>query len=117
MKTTNILLAEKAKLIFETIASMAVHSKMHRSIHSSINRKIEILRLNFQYGDPIAKNLIPKIYSDELGITNLFRIELPSFWRMLYTVRQGQTETEIDVLIIDILDHKEYDGKFGYKRK
>jgi len=68
------------------------------------------------YGNPIAKNLIPQEYRDKYGITNLFRVELPSFWRILYTLTEGENELEVVAFVLGIIDHKGYDRKFGYKR-
>ena len=73
--------------------------------------------MNPHYGDPIAKNLIPKEYILKYGITNLFRVELSNFWRMLYTLTNDETEIEIVAFVLDIIDHKEYDKVFGYKNK
>ena len=50
-------------------------------------------------------------------ITNLFRVELSNFWRMLYTLTDDQTEVIVIAFILDIIDHDEYDKKFGYNRK
>jgi len=57
--------------------------------------------------------LIPKEYKIKYGVTNLFRIELPQFWRMLYTLTNG--DIEIIAFVLDVIDHKTYDKKFGYK--
>jgi hypothetical protein len=72
---------------------------------------------NFHYGDPIAKNKIPKEYIQKYGVTNLFRVELPKFWRMLYTLTDGESEIEIIAFVLDIIDHKKYNKKFRYKSK
>jgi len=50
-------------------------------------------------------------------VANLFRVELPKFWRMLYTLTNGNSEIEIIAFILDVIDHKEYGKKFGYKKK
>jgi len=34
---------------------------------------------------------------------------------MLYTLTDGETEVEIIVFVLDVIDHKEYNKKFGYK--
>ena len=70
---------------------------------------------NHHYGNPISKKLIPKEYKIKYGVTNLFRIELPNFWRMLYTLTEGETKIEIIAFVLDIIDHKEYNKKFGYQ--
>ena len=72
---------------------------------------------NFQYGDPIKKDLLPEEYKKKYGITNLFRVELPYFWRMLYTTLQGNSEIEIVAFVLDIQDHDKYDKMFGYRKK
>jgi len=41
--------------------------------------------------------------------------ELINFWRMLYTIKGDQIE--IICFILDIMNHKEYDKKFGYRKK
>jgi len=91
-------------------------SKQEEIILNAFLQKIELLEEDVHYGQPIAKKLIPAEYKTKYGITNLFRVELPNFWRMLYTLTSGSSGIEIIVLVLDIIDHKKYDKKFGYKR-
>ena len=70
--------------------------------------------MNHHYGDPISKRLIPRVYKIKYGVTNLFRVELPNYWRMLYTLTEGDTKIEIIAFVLDIIDHKKYNKKFGY---
>jgi len=51
------------------------------------------------------------------GATNLFRVELPAFWRMIYSLTDGESEVEIIAFVLDIINHKTYDKKFGYRGK
>ncbi len=81
----------------------------------SIRQKIDFIKANPFYGDSIKKELIPKEYAEKYNATNLFRIELSSFWRMLYTVKGDQIE--IICFILDILNHPDYNKKFGYRKK
>ena len=85
-------------------------------ILKAINQKKDLIKTNIHYGDPIAKNLIPNEYKIKYGATNLFRVELPAFWRMLYTLTNNE-EVEIIAFVIDIINHHDYDKKFGYKGK
>jgi hypothetical protein len=78
---------------------------------NSINQKKDFIKANPFYGDNIQKRLIPKEYN----VHNLWRVELSGFWRMLYTIKGDQLE--IICFILDILDHKKYNKKFGYKNK
>jgi len=75
---------------------------------NSIKQKVEFIKVNPFYGDNIPKNLIPKEYN----VQNLWRVELCNFWRMLYTIKGDQIE--IICFILDILNHKNYNKKFGY---
>jgi hypothetical protein len=88
--------------------------KISQGIARSIDSRIQLLKDNPQYGDPIAKNLIPDEFK-KIGIKNLYRIELPNYWRMLYTL-EG-TRVEIFLFVLSISDHPSYDKKFGYRKK
>ena len=80
---------------------------------SAIDHKVSFLKFDFRYGDSIAKKLIPMDYKIKHNATNLFRVELPLFWRMIYTLTND--ESSIIVFIVDILDHNSYNKKFGYR--
>ncbi len=103
---------EVEKVLDELRASKSKHEK---TLLNGINKKIELVKGDIQYGDPIVKKLIPNEYRINYDANNLFRIELPGFWRMLYTLKNGLTEDEIVVLIVDIINHKIYNKRFGYK--
>lgn len=77
----------------------------------SIKQKVDFIKANPFYGDNIQKNLIP----NEYNVQNLWRVELSHFWRMLYTIKGDQIE--IICFILEIIDHDEYNKKFGYKKR
>lgn len=81
----------------------------------SIKQKIDFIKVNPFYGDNIQKHLIPKEYLIKYQVSNLFRVELSNFWRMIYTVKGNQAE--IINFILDIIDHPTYDKKFGYRKQ
>ncbi len=114
MKRVRIKFSKEAEEVFKYLNEEAQKSKIDKSILKSIQKKSEFIKVNFQYGDPVSKNLIPKEYIERYGINNLFRVELPNFWRMLYSVEEGETQIEIIAFILDIVDHKEYNRKFKY---
>jgi hypothetical protein len=86
--------------------------KESKSIIRSFERIKCILKDNPQYGNPVAKDKIPKELKD-MGIKNLYRVELSNYWRMLYTLEGNQIE--IFLFVLSIVDHKEYDKLFGYR--
>ncbi len=117
MKDVRVIFSLEAKQVYDYLNKRAPFSKKERMILKAVNYKIDLIKNNIQYGDPIAKNLIPKEYKEKYGATNLNRVELPDFWRMVYTVVHGSTQIEIVSFILDIMDHPGYDKKFGYKGK
>ena len=117
MKTIRVILSPEAEEVYKYLNSNASNSKTENTILKSLNKKIELIKANYHYGNPIAKNLIPKEYIQKYGIKNLFRVELPNYWRMLYTLVEGQTEIEIIAFVLDVHDHKLYNKKFGYSKR
>lgn len=116
MKQIRVKLSPEAEEVYKYINSQAPKSKLERMILNAVNQKIELIKANPHYGDGIPKRLIPKEYIVKYEITNLFRVELPNFWRMLYTLT-SEGDIEIIAFILDIIDHKAYDRKFGYRKK
>src|SRR3989344_8806354 len=101
-KKLNELVGEQVKQGKETSEEM--------QLLKSIKQKTEFVKANLFYGDNIPKKLIPKGY----GVTNLWRVELTGYWRMLYTIKGDQIE---DIcFILDILNHDDYNKKFGYRK-
>jgi hypothetical protein len=97
-------------------------NKFNLTLFDSINSKIDVLKINCSAGIQIKKSRIPKKYLSEYAVTNLWKINLSNYWRMVYTIRQNQRTEEIDVLeifleILDIIDHSKYNKVFGYKKK
>jgi len=86
-------------------------------IFEAFQQKKELIKANKHYGEPIAKSKIPAKFKIQYGITNLFWVELPHFWRFLYSLTEGDSEIEIVAFVLDIVDHKRYDKLFGYKKK
>ena len=115
MKKIRVIFSPEAEEVYKHLNEIAPNSKIDRSILNAINKKVGLIKANIHYGEPIAKRLIPEEYKIKYEATNLFRVELPSFWRMLYTLTDGESQIEIVAFILDVLDHKDYDKKFGYK--
>lgn len=114
-KTVRIKLSPEAEETYHYLESKALTSKIERSILNAFHQKKEFVKNDIHYGDPVAKHLIPGEYIQKYGVVNLFRVELSNYWRMTYTLIEGETEMEIIAFVLDIMDHKVYDKKFGYR--
>jgi len=77
-----------------------------------INRALDDLKENPFCGVIIPKKLHPKEYVTKFGITNLWKYDLPSAWRLLYTVKGN--EIRIISIVLEWMDHKTYERKFKY---
>ena len=103
---------ELNKVVGEEIAN-GITSSDHQTLLNSIKQKIEILKANPEYGTHIQKDRIPKEYVQNYDVDNLWKIDLSGAWRMIYTIKGS--EVEIISLILDIINHRDYERKFGYR--
>lgn len=117
MKVIRVILSPEAEEVYKYLNEQASDSKTEKMILNALNKKVEFLKSNPHYGNPISKKLIPEEYKQKYGVTNLFRVELPKFWRMLYTLTNNENEIEIIAFVLDVIDHKKYNKKFGYKER
>jgi len=117
MKKTRVILSPEAEEVYKYLNERSLKSKTEKTILNAINKKVELIKTNPHYGNPISRKLIPQEYLDKYDIKNLFRVELPNFWRMLYTLTDGESEIEIIAFVLDFVDHQNYDKKFRYKKK
>jgi hypothetical protein len=76
-----------------------------------------MVKYDIHYGDSVAKERIPLEYKIKYNANNLFRVEIPGFWRFTYTLKNGLTDDEVVVLVLDIMDHEKYDKIFGYRKR
>lgn len=74
MKKVRVILSPEAEEVYKHLNEEAPTSKTERMILNAINKKVELIKINSHYGDPIAKNLIPQEYKDRYSVTNFFRL-------------------------------------------
>ena len=77
----------------------------------SIKQKIELLKVNPSFGDKVPHKLIPRA----LDVSNLFRVELTGYWRMLYSLEGNKIE--VVAFVLYLIDHPTYNELFGYRKK
>ncbi|MCK4883852.1 MAG: hypothetical protein KAS30_03220, partial [Candidatus Diapherotrites archaeon] len=82
MKKVRVIFSPEAEEVYEYLNKEAVFSKHEKMILKAVHKKINLIKDNTHCGDPIAKKFIPEEYKVNYGVNNLFRIELPQFWRM-----------------------------------
>ena len=83
-----------------------------RKMYDMISRAFNDIEDNAFCGIQIPKKLIPKEYIKKYGARNLWKYNLPGAWRLIYSIR-GRNLL-IFSIILEWLDHKEYERRFGY---
>ena len=77
---------------------------------ASLVRRIRSLRAvliaDCLHGEVVRKRTIPRNLRAEYDLENLYVEDLPSFWRLLYTIVRIKGRPAI--VIIEIVDHPQY---------
>lgn len=94
--------------------SKGINGSDHQTLLNSIRQKKELLQANPEYGKHISKNKIPKEYIKKYEVNNLWKVNLSGAWRMIYTIKGS--EVEIQNIILDLMTHRDYEKRFGYKK-
>ena len=90
------------------------HDSANKQLYKFIKRALGDIKENQECGIAIPKKLIPKVYIKKYGINNLFKYDLPGGWRLLYSLEEGKIE--IMAIIIEWMNHKDYERRFGYRK-
>lgn len=107
---SRIVFADKGvKNAFDKLKDSKTEDKR---LYEWLERAFHDLENNAFCGIQIQKRLIPKPYLRKYGIDNLWKYDLPNGWRLLYSV--GRAEIEIIAIILEWMDHKGYERRFGY---
>lgn len=81
-------------------------------LYKHLERAKKDIENNAFCGRAVIKKLIPKIYKK---YDNLWIYDLPSSWRLLYTITTPN-RIEIISVILDWMDHDEYAKLFRFRR-
>ena len=79
----------------------------------TIDKALDVLKENMFVGQSIEKKKFPKIYVQRYDITSLYKYNLDKSNRLTYTLVAD--ESGIAVVVLEIMNHKEYNKRFGYR--
>lgn len=82
---------------------------------NGIQRSFDFIENNPFYGHNARKKEIPRYYVKKYDMSNLFIVNLPLFWRMIYAIESDKVE--IVAFVLDIFDHKDYNNRFGFRKR
>ena len=121
-KEVHVSFSEDANSMYKELQSKAqgqkkegIENSLEMQLLKAIDREIGNLKINPQKGLPIRRSYISRQVVQRYNTNKLWKIELVSFWRMIYTLTGD--EVKIITFILEIMDHKKYDKIFGWKGK
>ncbi len=86
-------------------------NKPQQGIWKRFQVAVSRIKLDGQWGEVIPRPDIPDYFVAEYGLTNLYCIDLKGDVRAFYTI-EGR-----DIILLDLVDHAEYDKWFPPKGK
>jgi len=109
LRAKGIVLSLPAAEALESLESSSDPSSASIAARARVLRPI--LLADCLHGEVVKTGRIPKSLRDRHGLENLFVEDLPSFWRLLYTIVRDRGERY--VVIVEIVDHRAYDRWFS----
>jgi Txe/YoeB family toxin of Txe-Axe toxin-antitoxin module len=82
-------------------------------IKKQLVKAIRDLSENAYCGIQIPKRLIPETYIKRYNINNLWKYNISSSWRLIYSLT-SEDEIELICAILEWFNHKEYERRFNY---
>ena len=76
-------------------------------------RAIRDIKENCHCGRNVRKKLIPKRLIEKYRINNLWIYNLPSAWRLLYSLTTSE-EVKLVAVVLDWMNHKDYERLFKF---
>lgn len=73
-----------------------------------------VLLVDCLHGEVVRKSAIPPPLHERYGLENLYVEDLPSFWRLLYTIVKKDGLRVI--VVVEIVEHRVYSRWFRGKR-
>lgn len=86
-----------------------------RQLALDIDSAIDGLKENPFAGVRVERRLWPKEYIKKYSIDNLRKYDMRNGWRLLYTISGNRIE--IVSILLEWLDHKRYERRFGYRSR
>ena len=82
-------------------------------VKKALIKAIKDINDNAFCGRNVKKKLIPKFLIDKYNINNLWIYNLPSAWRLLYSITPS-ADVKIIAAILDWINHKDYERLFRF---
>lgn len=81
-------------------------------LHRIVDEALTTLKEDYATGTQIQHALWPREYVRKYGIRNLFKLDLEGGLRLICTILAE--DSDVSVIVLECLTHKEYEERFGY---
>ncbi len=88
MKIVRVILSPEADEVLQHLEQFAKKRKQEKTLVNGFLQKSGSVKYNIHYGDAVAKDKISLEYQIKYNADNLFRVEIPGFWRFTYTLKK-----------------------------
>jgi Txe/YoeB family toxin of Txe-Axe toxin-antitoxin module len=105
----------EAKVVFADLELKESFQELEKTdprLYKEIQKALEEISKNSFYGRNVKKELIPKELKQKYNIDNLWIYNLRKDWRLIYSL--GRDEIELIAIVLDWMDHKDYENLFGF---
>lgn len=100
------------KELYKTYKNLESGNFEQKKLYKWISQAVEDLKENGFCGLAVPKNRIPKKYKKEFDAKTIWKYDLPSAYRLIYTIENDRIE--IYSIILEWKSHKEYEKLFKY---
>ena len=110
LKRTEVTFVNKE--LKQTYESLEDNDQVKKAITKAIDDLKKSRKVGKKFPDKILRNKKAKEFVKKHNLKNIWHYNLTSSWRLLYTV--AGDDIEILAIILNWLDHKDYDRLFGF---
>jgi mRNA-degrading endonuclease RelE of RelBE toxin-antitoxin system len=98
----------------ETFERLSAGDSKEKQLYDWLVRAFEEITENAFCGIQIPTRLIPKIYSKNYNLKNLWKYNLPDAWRLLYSIESNKVF--VVSIVLEWMDHKTTKDDFTIKK-
>lgn len=108
-----VLLSESAGQTFDRLESSSNSSE--QAVARRARALKPLLLVDCLHGEVVRKSAIPPALKARYGLDNMYVEDLPSFWRLLYTI--VKIDGRRTVVIVERVSHRTYNKWFPGRRR
>jgi len=104
---------DKIKFVDKSLEKVFNELKDNDSVKKALVKAFKNIKENSYCGRNVKKKLIPKKFIEKYKINNLWIYNLPSAWRLLYSLTTSG-EIELIAVVLNWMNHKDYERLFRF---